>query len=191
MSRFRRAGPVLAAVALGAGLAACQSGGDSTTRVASVNRAATTTTRAGQAADPEKAALAFARCMREHGINVPDPQPNSGGAIRIGGPDERPVDERRLEAAEKACQPLMQGVLGDPGGPDPAAVDEAIKFARCMRQHGIDLPDPSTDGGGIRLELPQGVRPGSPQLEAAESACRQFQPGRGPNGSAGPKPVKS
>src|SRR6185312_5705061 len=32
--------------------------------------------------------LAFARCMREHGIDMPDPQFETGGMVMIGGQDE-------------------------------------------------------------------------------------------------------
>ena len=33
--------------------------------------------------DPEEAALAFAQCMREHGVDMPDPQVGSNGEFRV------------------------------------------------------------------------------------------------------------
>ena len=58
--------------------------------------------------------LAFAQCMREHGIDMPDPQFENGGRVMIGGgPGEdgegrssiRESDE--FQAAEEACGDLL------------------------------------------------------------------------------------
>jgi hypothetical protein len=66
------------------------------------------------------------------------------------------------------------------GGGGGAA--QGIKFADCMRSHGVPtFPDPSDTGGGI--QLPQGS---SPALEAAVRDCRALQPrGTGPSQATG------
>ena len=52
--------------------------------------------------------------------------------------------------------------------------EKAVKFAQCMRAHGVDMPDPEPGGGGrIRLGGP-GTDPAKTQ--AALEACRQFSP---------------
>jgi hypothetical protein len=87
---------------LAVGVAGC-GGGDKTDGVASLGGAgsATNTTSAGGGQDDRRAALNWARCMRQQGINLPDPTPD-------GGIDERGIgvdpDGPRFKAAEQACQ---------------------------------------------------------------------------------------
>jgi hypothetical protein len=52
---------------------------------------------------------------------------------------------------------------------------QALAFARCMRQHGINLPDPQVTAEGVLLDeqLPTGMRKDDPRLKAAEQVCRQ------------------
>jgi hypothetical protein len=53
----------------------------------------------------------------------------------------------------------------------------ALDWARCMRQHGINLPDPQITADGIDEQLPTGMRKDDPRLKAAWRACEQS--GRG------------
>jgi hypothetical protein len=64
-------------------------------------------------------------------------------------------------------------------------VDQVVKFADCMRAHGVpSFPDP-TSGGPIRIGGPgSGIDSRSPAFQAALRACRKLQPGGG-----GPKPM--
>jgi hypothetical protein len=41
-----------------------------------------------------------AKCMREHGIDMPDPDPTGKGGVSLGGPADDPA---KFEAAAKAC----------------------------------------------------------------------------------------
>src|SRR5215211_783188 len=120
---MRRNQLMLALLGLGLALALVGCGrspdGD---RVASLSGAgATGTTRApadGASRDPEQAALAFARCMRQHGVDMPDPEVDDQGrmTMRIGGPGAKP-DPRKLEAAQRACGTPFGG--DGPGRLDP------------------------------------------------------------------------
>ena len=47
--------------------------------------------------------LAHAECMREHGVDMPDPVFEGGGGVRQRGPDEN-VPPEKVEAAQKACR---------------------------------------------------------------------------------------
>ena len=47
--------------------------------------------------------LAHARCMREHGIDVPDPKPG-GELVRI----DKSIDPAKVDAAMKACASLVE-----------------------------------------------------------------------------------
>jgi hypothetical protein len=53
--------------------------------------------------------------------------------------------------------------------------DAPLKFARCMREHGLPwFPDPNSDGG-TAIGVPDGTDP--TKIQAAQEACKQFQEG--------------
>jgi hypothetical protein len=82
-------------------LAACSGGGGKPGGVASLGDGkATSTTSAGGSQDERQADLAFARCMRQHGINIPDPKPDGRVDMRGSGVDR---DDPKFKAAERAC----------------------------------------------------------------------------------------
>jgi hypothetical protein len=174
---IKRRAPALAVMValLALGVAACAGSGDGGTGVASLRDpssgggAATTTT----VRDPEDAALDYVKCMREHGIDMPDPQvgPNGETRMQLRG---RPGDESKLKAAEQACAPLLKPKDGGKGL-DPAMQDAMLKFAKCMRDHGIDMPDPTPGQGGVVIQKGRrGVDPDSAKFKAAERACDHF-----------------
>ncbi len=185
-STTRRAGPIAGVVvglALLLALGGCASGsGDP--GVASL--AATSTGSTGSGATPNAAsgasgALAYAKCMRAHGISdFPDPE---GGGFRIqasNGSDLAP-DNPRFKAAQQACRSLEPT-------PDPAKRKQMqaalLKFAQCMRAHGIsDFPDPVE--GGLRIQARQGsdLAPDNPRFKAAQQACQHLMPGGGTFGT--------
>ncbi|GGK68463.1 hypothetical protein Sme01_13630 [Sphaerisporangium melleum] len=119
------------------------------------------------------AQLRFAQCMREHGVDMKDPAPD--GPIRI---ESRKGDQRKVGEAQEACRHFMEAAVGDRMGKiDQRELDGLLKFARCMREHGIPMADPSADG---RIEI--SVPPDTPEakVKAAQEACKEFAPGNGP-----------
>jgi hypothetical protein len=177
-----RRDPRATVAALGLGLAlvlAACGGSPDGDRVASLSGGGATGTTGGSAKeaakDPQQAALDFARCMRQHGIDMPDPQVDDQGRIRVrvgpGGPGggSRP-DPKKLEAAQQACGGLLGGGDGD-RQLDPADRDAMVAFARCMREHGIDMPDPTGDGLLLRRDGDDGPDPESAEFQKAEKAC--------------------
>jgi hypothetical protein len=139
--------------------------------------------------DPEEAFRAFAQCMREHGIDMPDPQVSDDGKGGVGftveapaggasGP--RPGDEA-FKTANEACKKHLDGVVSGPDGKGPSAADrqkfqeQALAFAKCMRAHGIDMPDPTFQGDGGMIQIgPNGdVDPDDPKLKEATEACQK------------------
>jgi hypothetical protein len=185
------AGPRLAvlvgALALALGVAAC-GGGAKTGGVASLNGSdkPTATTNAGGSSDPKQAALAFARCMRQHGIDMPDPKFDANGRVTQelkGGPGKNGPDDPKFKAAQQACQKLMPNG-GRPTKPNPQEQQQMLQFARCMRQHGIDMPDPGPNGGIEVNGGPNTIKPDDPKFKAAQQACQKLLPnaGKGPGG---------
>lgn len=103
--------------------------------------------------DGETAAFAFSECMREHGFDWPDP-------VRIDGGWDNPVpegiDPESPEFGDAQTECEAESGSFDAGGLDPddrTSMDEEMErmltFARCMRDQGIDFPDPQIDGDGI------------------------------------------
>ena len=176
----------LIAALLGAALlslvaSSCGSGDEGDPQVASLGdaAAATTTTTSTTVRDPEEAALSFARCMREHGIDVPDPD-SSGrltirGPLRVAGRAGRGSDAQRkkFDDAQKACQDKL-GASGPRqlSEEDRAAMQDAmLAYARCMRGEGIDFPDPDFSGKAGGFVMKAG-RADDEKFKAADEKCR-------------------
>jgi hypothetical protein len=151
--------------------------------------------------EAEEAMLEFTECMREHGVDMPDPDTSGpgGGAVFIGpGGDGDEPDMEEFEAADEACRHLIEGVMG-PGrelSPEEEAEmqDQALAMAQCMRDHGIDMPDPQFDEGGMISQEMRDIDPMSEEFQEAQEACAEEAgieggifagPGPGPGGGRG------
>ena len=132
--------------------------------------------------DRQAQALQFARCMRDHGVDMPDPSTDGGGVrMQINGH----IDKSKVDAAMKACQQYLPRAADGRNlenlKNDPAFQQAQLSFARCMRDHGIDMPDPGTNdnGPGIVIKKDQD----SAKMQAAMTACepliRNFLGGKG------------
>ena len=124
--------------------------------------------RSGDKPDPQDAALAYAKCMRRNGAEVPDPDPNGMFAIE---PGTQTPDEETMKKADGACKAERNALQGSMGEPDPDFHDKALKMSRCMREHGIDMPDPSvSEGGGTSVEIdPDQIN--DPAFKKAQQTC--------------------
>ncbi|MEV7013000.1 hypothetical protein [Streptosporangium sp. NPDC051022] len=175
--------PLLAAAPLVLVLAGCGSGAGAagaagTDGIASANDGTAKPTAPASASpsastDPQDARLKFAQCMREHGVDMPDP--GSDGRVRIQIPKN--LDRAKADTAMRDCEHFMKAAIGDRPNPmnDPKTRDQMLKYAGCMREHGVDMPDPGSDGN-LRIKIPKG---GEQKLKEAEEACEEFRPGAG------------
>jgi hypothetical protein len=109
--------------------------------------------------DPEDAMLKFAECMREHGVDMPDPSP--GGGVRMNGEG---LSEEQMEAAQSACQKWMDMAEPEDGGEELTEEEKQsfLDMAACMRERGYNFPDPEFDGGRVtqKVEKGEGDLPG-------------------------------
>jgi hypothetical protein len=127
--------------------------------------------------------LAYAQCMRSHG--VPDfPDPSSNGVFAINGIN---LESGTGKAAEQACRHLLPGGGQMSQAQQQQRLDELLKLARCMRSHGVpDFPDPTDTNGQPRLNLKgTGIDRNSPQFQSAQRACQSLQPVPAGGGTAG------
>jgi hypothetical protein len=135
---------------------------------------------------PRDAVLAYARCMREHGVDMPDPQfddTNGNFSVQVGVAG-KPADKDKLDAAQKACGHFMDGLAlgnGKGGEVDQETQEALLAFAKCMRDHDIDFPDPQFENGGmVKIGGPgSNVDPSSKKFQDAQEACRSLMPGGG------------
>lgn len=143
--------------------------------------APTSTARGG--GGPGAGALAFAQCMRDEGVtDFPDPQIDGGRVMMTPGVGD--PNDPEFVAAEEACRPLMAedtGAAVDVDEEREAEVREgALAFAECMREQGVDMPDPQVDGGRVIMRAGSGggsgPAPGSPEFEAAQQECQGLMP---------------
>ena len=130
----------------------------------------------GGKAQARDAGLKFARCMREHGIDVPDPKTDEDGGIQIGGPGVKPGSPEKLGRAQEACEKQVDAIAPPKLSAEEKAKvrEESLAHARCMREHGLDFPDPqfSEDGGAmVRIGPGSGLDPRSPKFQRAQKAC--------------------
>jgi hypothetical protein len=128
--------------------------------------AATTTTPS----TPRSASLAFARCMREHGVSR-FPDPNSQGNFPPLDQQALGVSKQDSSAAQETCKHLLSRG-GSTGTPQQRQQKLAfgLRVAQCLRTHGYPaFPDPTTTSQA----LPPGIDASSPRFVAAESACEE------------------
>ncbi|SDX03272.1 hypothetical protein SAMN05421504_102100 [Amycolatopsis xylanica] len=153
-------------------LSACGGGDDGGNKVASINGPKSSESAppgAVNAGSDEEKQRAFAKCMREHGIPMEDPKPvGDGGAMSQAIPFT-PGQEDKLNAADAACKHLQPNG-GEMKPPSPEEMDKMRKQAKCMREHGVDWPDPDAENGkrGITLGGPDGDMG---KMDEAMKAC--------------------
>jgi hypothetical protein len=174
---------VAAGLLLLSALAACSANAGGPSGVATLESAAPNAESSAEPSaslDPEAARLAFAECMRDHGVEMPDPETASGpggGAFAFGSEDGDP-DE--FQAAVEACDHFLDEAVGERREIDPEMQDRMLEFASCMREHGIPMPDPNTDGGitfqrndnGTVTNGDDQFDPSSPEFQEAQEACQ-------------------
>jgi hypothetical protein len=122
-------------------------------------------------------ALAYAQCIRAHGVPT-YPDPNSKGQFYIANGASDPtanVSTTVLNAAAQACQKLLPATMvKPPNGQGSSDQTAELRWAACMRSHGEpNFPDPASNGS---FTLPSGMNAESPQFQAALKACPRPAP---------------
>jgi hypothetical protein len=142
------------------GLAACGGSGDSS--------GASDTSSSD---DPQDQAVKFAQCMRDNGVDIPDPQTDDQGRFSLRLDGGAKVDKDKVDAAMKACK--KYNPIGDGGRlrdleNDPEFQEAQLRWAQCMRDHGVDVPDP---GSGEQRGVVVGPGQNKEKVQAAMDAC--------------------
>jgi hypothetical protein len=136
-------------------------------------------TAAGSTASPSATssydqALAWAQCMRSHGVpNFPDP--SSNGAFNASSLN---LQSAQMQSAQNACKSLQPDLgaaaPGQNGGPQD--MPQRLRYAQCMRTHGVpNFPDPAKDGA-FHLSG-KTINQGSPAYKSANQSCSSIMSG--------------
>jgi hypothetical protein len=131
-------------------------------------------------------ALAFARCMRSHGVpGWPD--------FTISGVFDKAkivalgVSQARLTSVSHTCNRLVPNA-GQPQGQTITLADQAyyLRAAECMRSHGFpEFPDPTFQDGRVTANVPASVDQETPKFKRAAATCTSLIPAGLPYSGAG------
>jgi hypothetical protein len=182
-------------------LAACGSSGSTTTTSATANAAAATGSSARTGIAPSGPSGptgprfgrfgALRECLQKNGVTLPKRtrgQPPQHGFL--GGPTGLPngVTRGQMEAALKKCGGIFGGGLRR--FENPGYRQALVKFATCMRENGVNVPEPNTSGNGPVFNT-RALEPNSAKFQAAEAKCRAALRGalRARGGGAGSGPT--
>jgi hypothetical protein len=179
-------------------LAGCGAGSSGSTRTSTATAAPLTTAAArtansgttaatsatGTARPPtQPSMLAFAKCMRAHGVpNYPDPRPlgqipptHTTEPAPSGGFTANP-DSPAYQTASNDCRPLADASPVTQTQSNQLVAGQ-LRFAVCMRGHGVPgFPDPTSTGEIGDDGAISGVNQSSPAFEGAEKTCSRFLP---------------
>jgi hypothetical protein len=182
LRRLRRAAlPAAGILAVGVVLAAC--GGPSTPGVATGSTTTSTSAASSSTGGTQGTGLlAYATCMRSHGIaNFPEPGGSGGFNKRLIVSALESVSAATATRAQNDCSHVL------PPGEDlggqtlkPVTVQDQRYYLRavaCMRTHGFPtFPDPIFSGGGVSLPPMPSINTQSSQYTQAQQLCTQLIP---------------
>jgi hypothetical protein len=119
--------------------------------------------------DPDAQALVYAGCVRDNGVEMPDPGPGRQGLVDAFRAVSGDYDRTTLEQALTACQELM------PQYPQEQEMHEGadmLALAECLREQGLDVSDnPFQDAHSGAIDVNE--------FSAAMEVCRDVLTGGG------------
>jgi hypothetical protein len=157
--------------------AGCTIGGEESQGVVTIE-STTATTVVDEETTFEEGVLEFAQCMREEGINFPDPTFDIDGNPQF---DNLEIEnEEEFERAFENCEDILRNALPEQFDLDPeveaALVDASLEFSQCMRDQGIDFPDPKPGEFGFFAFRDADIDFGSEAVQEAFEICQPENP---------------
>ena len=170
-------------------VAACTGGSHSASvaRLSAAAKTASTPSNAAAASAAGTGALAFARCMRAHGLpNFPDPI--SGGVFDKSKLQHMGYSTSQLRAVQDGpCKTLLPTASPTPSQTiSVQQQQDYLSAAACMRSHGIaNFPDPLFSNGSVTFVAPPGLETTSAQFTHAQDTCKKLIPAGLPYSGSG------
>jgi len=183
-NRSKPATAVLVVLLASLVLAACGGSSTNSSSSTSASASATTSTTGGIAGALKSRFTALRECLQKNGITLPKRTPGqvrppgAGGFLGGGaGPLlQKGITPAQYQAALKKCGGGLRagGFAGRFN--NPAFKAALTKFAACMRENGVNVPQPNTSGNGPIFNS-AGLSTSSAKFQAAEAKCRSDLPG--------------
>lgn len=127
-------------------------GGDGVASISDENTPSSTAPQDGES-DIDKM-RAYAKCMKKYGIDVEvdegDGSGQGGMGVSVDG-----ADKGKVEEADAECKKLMPNG-GEPPPMSAEDLDKAREMAQCLRDHGVDVKDPTAEEPGIAIQGDEG-----------------------------------
>jgi len=119
--------------------------------------------------DEDAQALVFAECVRDNGVDMPDPGPGQQGLIDAFQAVAGDYDRATLRQALSPCEDLMPQYAQEEHEDD----DWQLELAECLREQGLDVSDdPFEDAHSGAIDVNE--------FSAAMEVCRDVLTGGGP-----------
>ena len=165
-------------VAIALFISACTIGGEESQNGVVTIDSTTVTTIAIESVTFEEGVLSFAQCMREEGLDFPDPSFDIDGNPDFGDVSIENQDE--FEQAFDNCEDILRQALPEQFDLDPeveaALVDSSLEFSQCMRDQGIDFPDPKPGEFGFFAFRDADIDFQSEEVQEAFEICQPENP---------------
>jgi hypothetical protein len=119
--------------------------------------------------DEDAQALVFAECMRDNGVDMPDPGPGQQGLVEAIQAVAGSYDRASMRKALSACEDLIPQYAQEEHADD----DWQLELAECLREQGLDVSDtPFEDAHSGAVDVNE--------FSAAMEVCRDVLTGGGP-----------
>jgi hypothetical protein len=124
----------------------------------------------------QNGALAFARCMRSHGVSK-WPDPTSSGVFDKSKLLHLGVSRSRLTSISHTCNRLHPNDGRPQQTITPADQADYLRGAACMRAHGFPgFPDPTFQDNNVTLNIPSSIDTHTFAFKTAAATCTKLIP---------------
>lgn len=126
---------------------------------------------ASPTANQDERRLRFTQCLRDHGLDVKDYDPNDPNPFG----ELRDADPKKRQAAIEACAEYAPG--GENGrGLSEEGKAQMLAYVECLRGQGLDISDPDPNTGLPPMADLAKLRAGGQKTKDAQKACEDKVP---------------
>ena len=166
----------------------CSTSSESNSSVATINQSDKNAIESGKGlkTNPEELtnegiATNLSQCMRERGINVKDPEVYADGSVNLDSIKQSIADDPLYQSKNTKylktmdeCLPLLReaSFSGEKSEYDEIEEqDKALKFTECVRELGINVPDPDFSSDNYWEPIKSALEQGGKQVEEKTNTC--------------------
>ncbi|MFE9221425.1 hypothetical protein ACFYN3_34510 [Streptomyces lavendulae] len=117
----------------------------------------------GSQASSEDDGYKYRQCLRDNGVKVEEPKDGMAAGVEV-------KDEKAFKKAEEACKGMPGAGKEMNEEEAQQALDKAVDYAKCMRENGVDMPDPTMKDGKLTAQRGDTTL-SKDKIEKAQKAC--------------------